>query len=253
MSTTQEVLQKCLKDLKSLNIYNTPYLTVHTSMKSINEKKLTPQMLLECLRQSISPSSHLIIPTLSYLSTENAGDVFNVRTTPSDVGLFTETVRKLFPQNRSLHPTHSVCVFGNNSEKMCLDHLNDSTPVGRYSPLSINLHNDGLIMMIGCGPAPNTTMHAVEELVNPEYLFLSEKRYSVIDINQKQTVKEYRPHGFKTVIQRYDRLIKLLSTNDYLQGELFSARVLIIKCSAILKKAVPALEQNSYFFVDKHS
>jgi len=36
MSTTQEVLQKCLKDLKSLNIYNTPYLTVHTSMKSIN-------------------------------------------------------------------------------------------------------------------------------------------------------------------------------------------------------------------------
>lgn len=253
MSTTQEVLQKCLKDLKSLNIYNTPYLTVHTSMKSINEKKLTPQMLLECLRQSISPSSHLIVPTLSYLSTENAGDVFNVRTTPSDVGLFTETVRKLFPQNRSLHPTHSVCVFGNNSEKMCLDHLNDSTPVGRYSPLSINLHNDGLIMMIGCGPAPNTTMHAVEELVNPEYLFLSEKRYSVIDINQKQTVKEYRPHGFKTVIQRYDRLIKLLSTNDYLQGELFSARVLIIKCSAILKKAVPALEQNSYFFVDKHS
>ncbi|HNY36815.1 MAG TPA: AAC(3) family N-acetyltransferase [Petrotogaceae bacterium] len=252
MSTTQEVLQKCLKDLKSLNIYNTPYLTVHTSMKSINEKKLTPQMLLECLRQSISPSSHLIVPTLSYLSTENAGDVFNVRTTPSDVGLFTETVRKLFPQNRSLHPTHSVCVFGNNSEKMCLDHLNDSTPVGRYSPLSINLHNDGLIMMIGCGPAPNTTMHAVEELVNPEYLFLSEKRYSVIDINQKQTVKEYRPHGFKTVIQRYDRLIKLLSTNDYLQGELFSARVLIIKCSAILKKAVPALEQNSYFFVDKH-
>ncbi|HOG34455.1 MAG TPA: AAC(3) family N-acetyltransferase, partial [Petrotogaceae bacterium] len=249
MSTTQEVLQKCLKDLKSLNIYNTPYLTVHTSMKSINEKKLTPQMLLECLRQSISPSSHLIVPTLSYLSTENAGDVFNVRTTPSDVGLFTETVRKLFPQNRSLHPTHSVCVFGNNSEKMCLDHLNDSTPVGRYSPLSINLHNDGLIMMIGCGPAPNTTMHAVEELVNPEYLFLSEKRYSVIDINQKQTVKEYRPHGFKTVIQRYDRLIKLLSTNDYLQGELFSARVLIIKCSAILKKAVPALEQNSYFFV----
>lgn len=253
MSTTQEVLQKCLKDLKSLNIYNTPYLTVHTSMKSINEKKLTPQMLLECLRQSISPSSHLIVPTLSYLSTENAGDVFNVRTTPSDVGLFTETVRKLFPQNRSLHPTHSVCVFGNNSEKMCMDHLNDSTPVGRYSPLSINLHNDGLIMMIGCGPAPNTTMHAVEELVNPEYLFLSEKRYSVIDINQKQTVKEYRPHGFKTVIQRYDRLIKLLSTNDYLQGELFSARVLIIKCSAILKKAVPALEQNSYFFVDKHS
>ena len=252
MSTTQEVLQKCLKDLKSLNIYNTPYLTVHTSMKSINEKKLTPQMLLECLRQSISPSSHLIVPTLSYLSTENAGDVFNVRTTPSDVGLFTETVRKLFPQNRSLHPTHSVCVFGNNSEKMCMDHLNDSTPVGRYSPLSINLHNDGLIMMIGCGPAPNTTMHAVEELVNPEYLFLSEKRYSVIDINQKQTVKEYRPHGFKTVIQRYDRLIKLLSTNDYLQGELFSARVLIIKCSAILKKAVPALEQNSYFFVDKH-
>ncbi len=253
MSTTQEVLQKCLKDLKSLNIYNTPYLTVHTSMKSINEKKLTPQMLLECLRQSISPSSHLIIPTLSYLSTENAGDVFNVRTTPSDVGLFTETVRKLFPQNRSLHPTHSVCVFGNNSEKMCLDHLNDSTPVGRYSPLSINLHNDGLIMMIGCGPAPNTTMHAVEELVTPEYLFLSEKRYSVIDINHKQTVKEYRPHGFKTVIQRYDRLIELLSTNDYLQGELFSARVLIIKCSAILKKAVPALEQNSYFFVDKHS
>ena len=252
MPTLHEIIEKCLKDLKNLNIYNTPYLTVHTSMKSINEKKLTPQMLLECLRQSISPSSHLIVPTLSYLSTENAGDVFNVRTTPSDVGLFTETVRKLFPQNRSLHPTHSVCVFGNNSEKMCLDHLNDSTPVGRYSPLSINLHNDGLIMMIGCGPAPNTTMHAVEELVNPEYLFLSEKRYSVIDINQKQTVKEYRPHGFKTVIQRYDRLIKLLSTNDYLQGELFSARVLIIKCSAILKKAVPALEQNSYFFVDKH-
>lgn len=251
MSTTQEVLQKCLKDLKSLNIYNTPYLTVHTSMKSINEKKLTPQMLLECLRQSISPSSHLIIPTLSYLSTENAGDVFNVRTTPSDVGLFTETVRKLFPQNRSLHPTHSVCVFGNNSEKMCLDHLNDSTPVGRYSPLSINLHNDGLIMMIGCGPAPNTTMHAVEELVTPEYLFLSEKRYSVIDINHKQTVKEYRPHGFKTVIQRYDRLIELLSRNDYLQGELFSAGVLVIKCSAILKKAVPMLEKLPYYFVDE--
>ncbi|HQO13061.1 MAG TPA: AAC(3) family N-acetyltransferase [Petrotogaceae bacterium] len=251
MSTTQEVLQKCLKDLKSLNIYNTPYLTVHTSMKSINEKALTPQILLECLRQSISPSSHLIVPTLSYISTENAGDVFNVRTTPSDVGLFPETVRKLFPQNRSLHPTHSVCVFGDNSEKMCLDHFKDSTPAGKYSPLSINLHNDGLIMMIGCGPFPNTTMHAVEELVNPGYLFSDKKRYSIIDINQNRSIKEYLPHGFKTVMQRYDRLIELLSRNDYLQGELFSAGVLVIKCSAILKKAVPMLEKLPYYFVDE--
>jgi len=174
-----------------------------------------------------------------------------VRTTPSDVGLFPETVRKLFPQNRSLHPTHSVCVFGDNSEKMCLDHFKDSTPAGKYSPLSINLHNDGLIMMIGCGPFPNTTMHAVEELVNPGYLFSDKKRYSIIDINQNRSIKEYLPHGFKTVMQRYDRLIELLSRNDYLQGELFSAGVLVIKCSAILKKAVPVLEKLPYYFVDE--
>ena len=134
---------------------------------------------------------------------------------------------------------------------MCLDHLNDSTPVGRYSPLSINLHNDGLIMMIGCGPFPNTTMHAVEELVNPGYLFSDKKRYSIIDINQNRSIKEYLPHGFKTVMQRYDRLIELLSRNDYLQGELFSAGVLVIKCSAILKKAVPVLEKLPYYFVDE--
>jgi aminoglycoside 3-N-acetyltransferase len=49
--------------------------------------------------------------------------------------------------------------------------FHDVTPCGENSPYFKLREKAGQILFLGCGLKPNTSMHAVEELVEPPYLY----------------------------------------------------------------------------------
>ena len=65
-----------------------------------------------------------------------------------------------------------------------------------HSPFCILPEVQGYIIMLGCGLGPNTTMHAVEELVMLPYLFGSEITYTLKLQDGTERVKTYKTHGF---------------------------------------------------------
>ena len=94
-------------------------------------------------------------------------EVFDPRQTKVIVGAVPEYFRLRNGTLRSLHPTHSVCAVGTLAERLLADHLKDATPCGHHSPFNQITDLDARIVMLGCGLCPNTTMHALEAIAEP--------------------------------------------------------------------------------------
>ena len=149
-------------------------------------------------------------------------------------------------------PTHSVTALGANAAEMVAGQENDDTPVGENSPFRKLRDKDGQILMLGCGLHPNTSMHGVEELVNPPYLF---KKEHVIytcknwDGNTKKIA--VRRHNFSgNTQQRYDRLKYVLPESVLKKGMVLKAECYLIEAKPMWDIAERILQEDPLFFVD---
>ena len=175
----------------------------------------------------------------------------DTRSTPSCVGFLPEYFRTRCGARRSLHPTHSVCGLGAHLDDWLGDHSLDSTPCGPHSPFSKLVRRGGRILMLGCGLRPNTTMHAIEEMAPPPYLFGSPVDYTITDGDGRVFAKTYTPHGFDGVVQRYDRVAGILSDRALRSGTVGRAAAFLIDAAALGEQALARLRQDPYFFVDR--
>ena len=107
------------------------------------------------------------------------------------------------------------------------------------------------IVMLGCGLAPNTTMHALEEYAVPPYLFGTLCRYTITDWEGQTYTKEYRRHGFEGWRQRYDR-VALLPNADIIQtGKVLEAPTSVLDTPALKAAVLAKLRAAPLFFVER--
>lgn len=98
---------------------------------------------------------------------------------------------------------------------------------------------------------PNTSMHGVEELSIPDYLFGECYGYSLKDMNGNIISSRCYAHNFKGVIQRYDRLASLLTENELKNGKILSATCQLVKTPAMWEKADNQYRKDPHYFIDK--
>ena len=94
-------------------------------------------------------------------------------------------------------------------------------------------------------------MHAIEELVIPPYLFGEPVAYTLCLADGTSMKKKYIRHGFQNYVQRYDRLLGVLNSQDYTFGKVLEAETLVISSIPMWEKAEKQLSRNPMFFVDK--
>jgi aminoglycoside 3-N-acetyltransferase len=106
--------------------------------------------------------------------------------------------------------------------------------------------------MIGCGLKPNTTMHAIEEYIQPAYLFGTPQTYTVTDSQGKTFEKVYIPHHFMDgkAVQRYDRVEGILDGKVLSSGKVGNARTFLIQAETLYKAALACMQVNPFYFVD---
>jgi len=80
--------------------------------------------------------------------------VFDARLTVSRMGLITEVFRRAPGVVRSVHPTHSVAVWGSRADAIVAGHELADTPCGRLTPYAKLLDYDGKILLAGCRRTP---------------------------------------------------------------------------------------------------
>ena len=240
-----------LEDLKKLDIKEGGYLLVHSSYKSLGPSINGIQQVIATLKAAIGTEGTLLFPALSYQYVNADSPYFDIKNTPSCIGSIPEWFRKQPGVFRSMSPTHSVSAIGPGAKAITTGHELDDTPVGPNSPFRRLRDLGGKILMLGCGLTPNTSMHGVEELAPPPYLFRETITYTCIDRDGTASKIPARRHNFgDSVVQRYDRLKYILPENVLKTGPVLDANCYLIEAKPMWDIAEAVLREDPLFFVD---
>jgi len=243
--------KKISTELRSLGLRESGVVLVHSSLGSLGQVPGGPETVIRGLWDALGPEGTLLMPALSYETVNADNPVFDVVRTPSNVGRIPEYFRTRAGSIRSINPTHSVSGIGPQAELLLNKHILDESPCGPNSPYRLLSGFKGQILFIGCGLCPNTSMHGVEELVNPPYLFGSMNTYKIIFPDGKETQIKCKRHNFKGYRQRYDRIESLLPKEGLKTGQVLNAKVQILESKIMWEKGYEAISKDPLYFVEK--
>lgn len=196
-------------------------LLVHTSLASLGPVPGGADTVLDAFLRALGPTGTLVIPTLSYLFCTKEHPVFDVRSTPTNLGAIPSAALRRAGALRSLHPTHSCAALGARAAEVVARHGEDTTPVGPHSPFSVVRALGGQVGFLGCGCRTNTSIHGVEELLSPPppYLLLPQPvACRVTDAEGVTREVAHRRHNFEGVGQRYERLPGMVPAGAFTSG-----------------------------------
>lgn len=252
---TQDFSDLIARDLRALGVREGGILLVHSSLRSLGLPADLPsvergEIVIEGLLKALGPSGTLLLPALSYEAVGADNLVFDARSTPSCIGALPEIFRCRPGTLRSIHPTHSVCAVGLRAEELLADHIQSTTPVGAQSPFAKLPRMGGQVLFLGCGTLRNTSMHGVEELVEPEYLYGPKVDYRVILMNGTEQEMHVRSHNFKGWEQRYDRLEHVME-HGLSKGSVMNAECHLLDAAQMWNAALNTIRKDRLYFVDR--
>jgi aminoglycoside 3-N-acetyltransferase len=246
-----DIVDIMTSQLKALGIGNGDTVLIHSSLKSLGEQ-VSPEQVINALINAVGSDGTVVFPALSYLHCNKNKPIFDYYNTPSNVGAIPEYFRtKTKGVVRSICPTHSCCAVGKHADYVTSVHVLDTTPCGENSPFRRVKELGGKILFLGCGMRPNTSMHAVEELYEPDYLFGDTYEYKITDREGNLFVHYCRAHNFAGVAQRYDRLEELLEAGTELKtGFVLKAHCHLVDAEAMWVKAGRKYSEDPHYFID---
>lgn len=157
------------KMLSELDIPQDGTIVIHTSLKSIGEIEGRAEGLLDSYIKYLSDGL-LVIPTHTWAVVNRSSPIFDVRSSIPNIGAFPKLcAREAFLREnavRSLHPTHSVAVFGKRCREFVAGEELTRTRTPRNGVWGRLYDERARVLMIGIGLERNTYMHTIDEDVN---------------------------------------------------------------------------------------
>lgn len=174
---TFEVL---VDEFQTLGVQQGDTLLVHSSYKSLGGVEGGPQTVIKALETALGPEGTLIMPTFNF--DFNQGIPWDVRMTPSKMGILTELVRLDPRAKRVFHPFYSFAVLGKHAEM--LGSLRYKSAYERNSVFGKLRDLDGKIMIIGLSYTNSMTFfHHIEQMEGVDYRYLKQFTGEVTDEN----------------------------------------------------------------------
>lgn len=174
----------------SLGIKPTDCVVMHVSLKSIGKIDGGAEQLLAASTDYLK-NGLFIVPTHTWANVNRDTPLYNVLETVPCVGAFAITCARVANESpnaiRSLHPTHSAAVFGQDCKRFAEgeEKLHSRTP---RNGLWGRLYDENAkVLLVGVGLDKNTYIHAIDEEING--LPADENAYfdaQVIDYNGKR-------------------------------------------------------------------
>ena len=153
-----------LKQLEKFSEARGRIVTIHTSLKAVGEIDGGGETLLSALIEYFTQDGGLLcIPTHTWDS-----EVYDLRQAQSCVGVLPRLAAAHPDALRTLHPTHSMAVFGDRekAEEFAKNEAFASTPASPDGCLGKLFEQDGYVLLIGVGQDKNTYLHCVEEILD---------------------------------------------------------------------------------------
>ena len=147
-------------------------ILVHTSLRAIGPIEGGAETLLNALIDFFTNNNVLLcIPTHTW---DEA--VMDLRTPRTCIGTLPNIAACRSDGVRSLHPTHSMMVFGNTDQAKSFVDCDRSviSPASPDGTLGKLYDMDGYVLLLGVGHERNTFLHCVEEMMHVPFRLTSE-------------------------------------------------------------------------------
>jgi len=170
MLTKNDILKQleCFKEAKGKPVM------VHTSLRSIGKIEGGADTLIDALKEFFCADGGLLcIPTHTWKSLR-----LDLRTPESCLGALPSVAAAREDGVRSLHPTHSMTVFGDRTEaeKFVENEVFADSPVNPGGCHGELLRRGGYVLLLGVGQTKNTFLHCVEESMDVPGRLTADKR-----------------------------------------------------------------------------
>lgn len=249
--------QDIVKNLEALGINSGDKLLIHASYKSLGEVDGGIETVIEAFKEAVGKEGTLMFPTFTYENVNGANPVFNIKTSPSCVGMIPEVFRHGKDVVRSLHPTHSLAVWGKDKEYYVANHHNDQNCLDKNSPIMKLKNAGGKILLVGCGLKKNTLLHGLEIACKVPYAFgvdFSDPKYHRDYICVDEKGIEHKREFFHVFAREsgwahnFDKLAEVLPLTTV---KLLEADTYIFDAQKLWNDVEKALKENPYCLAEK--
>lgn len=166
---TEEGLQSILSD--QLGLVAGDIVIIHSSMDQLH-LSFSFGRIISIVRSVIGENGTMLFPTFPSLPSYEflrSGEIFDVRKTPSHMGILTEYARRQRDAIRSLHPTKSVCAIGPHAQTLTATHSDSPYAFDRCSPYFKLAESRGKIVGLGVSTQRNSFVHCVEDILKEDF------------------------------------------------------------------------------------
>lgn len=155
-------------ELEKLGVQAGNSILVHCSFDAFEGFKGKPNEVIQVLKGRVGSSGLLMMPTMPFsgsaIELARSEALFDVRRTPSRMGLLSELFRRTQGVVRSVHPTHPVACWGGDATAVAQSHYLSATPCGRGTPYEALMQRRGKILLLGTDIGVLTFYHHLEEV-----------------------------------------------------------------------------------------
>jgi aminoglycoside 3-N-acetyltransferase len=163
MHSTKLSQIKSILDIQPLREKN-PVVFVHSGLFPFGHLEDGVKGLCELLINWVGSNGTLIMPTFNF----RQSDLWDHDKTPSEMGVLTEYFRKYPEVQRTIHPLHSVAVFGKYANYFTSEV--ESSSFGPKSPFAKLLELESINISLGTDFEGGATyLHYFEELASVHY------------------------------------------------------------------------------------
>jgi len=244
--------------LRYLGVIEGDTLFVHSSLDSFGAFLGKPTDIILALQEAVGPTGTLLMATLPFTGTAveylQKGGIFDVKKTPSQMGLLTEIFRRSPAVIRSVHPTHPVAAWGRFAVEMVKDHAKAGTPCGRQTPYGRLLDHEGKILFLGTDINVMTFFHAVEEILESQLPFspFTKEVYSPKSRDEHGNLlvsqtRLFEPHYSRR--RNIEKLIPVLRQRRWWgETHLGGLKAILLKASEVLEATSILASQRIYCY-----
>jgi aminoglycoside 3-N-acetyltransferase len=166
--------------LRALGVEAGDVLLVHSSLSAIGWVPGGAQGVVEGLRDAVEPDGTVVVPTHSpdlsapsgwenppvpeswYETVRETTPAYRPDATPTRaMGAIPECLRDYDDAVRSDHPHYSFAALGADAHELTATHRLDAG-LGEPSPLGAVYDRGGSVLVLGCDPGRNTSLHLAE-------------------------------------------------------------------------------------------
>ena len=187
-----------------LGIQKGDTVAVHSSVNKLNIN-FSVYQLLNILLETVGEEGTLLFPSWHYVGRaeiylKNPDSVYDVKNSPTMLGLLNELARRHPNAYRSCHPIAALAAIGKHAQELLAAHHLDIFPCGKESPWYKMLKYNPKIVGIGEKVVSLSFIHCVEETIYEQFPVktLSEKTLGgkvILENGEKITVQTLYNNG----------------------------------------------------------